>query len=239
MTHLKVYHSNMKNSGNEKYRYVWLLACLSLYMMTPIYKELKLPGHTYTSSLLYACIVFTALRSCFENKKLFVWMIALALPALLAHWAKAADIYDSVSLIMWTSILFNISYIAIITKEMLQFNCSIHNRLAASLCNYLFIGITFGYVYTLIEMAYPGSFHFPVEMAATSDIQSFGSLLGTMNYHSFVTLATLGYGEIHPLSAMSRCACVIEALIGQIYLVVVVTSVVGGNITQVFHKEAK
>jgi voltage-gated potassium channel len=229
----------MTNSLNEKYRYVWLLACLCLYMFNPIYKELTLPGHKYTSSLLYACIVFTALRSCFENKKLFFWMLSLALPALLAHWAKAANIYDSVTLIMCTSVLFNISFIAIITKEMLQFNCSIHNRLAASLCNYLFIGITFGYVYTMIEMVHPGSFNFPVEMATTKDMLAFGNLLNTMNYHSFVTLATLGYGEIHPLTAMSRCACVIEALIGQIYLVVVVTSVVGGNITQVFHKDPK
>ena len=227
----------MSTSFNDKYRYIWLLACLSLYMINPIYKELGLPGNEYTSSLLYACIVFTALRSCFENKKLFFLMIALALPTLLAHWAKAANIYDSATLILSTSILFNISFIAIITKEMLQFNCSIHNRLAASLCNYLFIGITFGYLYTLIEMNHPGSFHFPIEIVNNNDLPSLGNILNTMNYHSFVTLATLGYGEIHPLTAMSRCACVVEALIGQIYLVVVVTSVVGGNITQVFHRD--
>ena len=235
---LKVYHSSMRYPVNEKYRYIWLLACLGLYLVNPIYRELDLPGHAFTGSLLYSCILFTALRSCLDNKKLLVWMILLSSPAFLAHWANITNLYHSANLLLWASILFNISFCCIITKEMLSPECSIHNRLAASLCNYLFIGITFTYLFSLIEIHFPGSFKFPMEMALEPTSAGISQLLGAMNYHSFVTLATLGYGDIHPLTPISRCACIIEAIIGQLYLIVVVTSVVGGNITQVFHKES-
>jgi hypothetical protein len=47
-----------------------------------------------------------------------------------------------------------------------------------------------------------------------------------MVYYSFVTLATLGYGDIVPLSPSARGLAILEAVVGQIYLVVVVARLV-------------
>ena len=49
-------------------------------------------------------------------------------------------------------------------------------------------------------------------------------------YYSFVTITTLGYGDILPLSAGARMLAVTEALTGQIYLVVLVARLVGLHI---------
>ena len=50
--------------------------------------------------------------------------------------------------------------------------------------------------------------------------------LGNFNYYSFVTMTTLGYGDISPVAEPARAMAVLQTLIGQIYLVVVVARVV-------------
>ena len=52
----------------------------------------------------------------------------------------------------------------------------------------------------------------------------------TALYYSFVTLTTLGYGDITPVSASARMLSVVEAIIGQLYIAVLVARMVGLNI---------
>ena len=56
---------------------------------------------------------------------------------------------------------------------------------------------------------------------------SLGFNIGIFLYHSFITLTTVGYGDITPSSFPARFLCISEAIIGQIYLVVVVSGFVG------------
>jgi voltage-gated potassium channel len=95
-------------------------------------------------------------------------------------------------------------------------------RLAAALNFYLLLGLIFAFLFTVIAELRPGSFHFaiarPAEFAARP--------LADMVYYSFVTLATLGYGDIVPLSSSAKGLAILEAIVGQIYLVVVVARLV-------------
>jgi voltage-gated potassium channel Kch len=56
-------------------------------------------------------------------------------------------------------------------------------------------------------------------------------------YYSFVTITTLGYGDITPITGVARAFSMLEAIVGQIYLVVLVARLVGVNITQTINKE--
>ena len=51
-------------------------------------------------------------------------------------------------------------------------------------------------------------------------------------YYSFVTLTTLGFGDITPLTRMAKAFSVLEAVIGQLYLVVVVAWFVGMHVSK-------
>ena len=53
-----------------------------------------------------------------------------------------------------------------------------------------------------------------------------------MYYFSFVTLTTLGYGDVLPISRVARSFATLEAVIGQLYLAVVIASLVGIQINQ-------
>lgn len=96
-----------------------------------------------------------------------------------------------------------------------------------SIVAYQLIGLFFAGVYTLLMLADPGSFRGAgVASAAPSLLQN------DMAYYSFVTLATLGYGDIVPVSSVARSIAITEALVGQFYVAVVVALLIGAYLSR-------
>ena len=95
-------------------------------------------------------------------------------------------------------------------------------RLFASLSLYLLFGLIFAIIFHVLEGLLPSSFHYPDTQSLGSEISPLARLI----YFSYVTLATLGYGDIVPVSGPARGLAILEAIIGQMYLVVVVARLV-------------
>jgi voltage-gated potassium channel len=95
-------------------------------------------------------------------------------------------------------------------------------RIFASLGLYLLFGLIFALIFAVIEELLPGSFHYSHTLSPDTGTRSLTELF----YFSFVTLATLGYGDIVPLSGPAKGMAILEAVIGQMYLVVVVARLV-------------
>ncbi|MCP4963928.1 MAG: two pore domain potassium channel family protein [bacterium] len=89
-----------------------------------------------------------------------------------------------------------------------------------ALCVYLFIGIDFAIMYTVIFELDAASFAF-----AHAGVDS-------LYYFSYMTLTTVGYGDITPVSSAARALTVVEAITGQILLVVIVARLIGIQIAQ-------
>jgi voltage-gated potassium channel Kch len=88
--------------------------------------------------------------------------------------------------------------------------------ISAALCAYLLVGLTFAFVYNVLgRAAFIG--------ASSSDPLEFA-------YFSFVTLTTLGYGDVLPVAPYARSLAVLEAVTGQIVLVVLVARLVGMHV---------
>ena len=75
----------------------------------------------------------------------------------------------------------------------------------------------------LVELLYPGSFQMPSGFSLSGDPGDEYAFI----YYSFVTLTTLGYGDITPLSAFARTFAWMEAVVGQLFLAVLVARMVG------------
>jgi Ion channel len=85
------------------------------------------------------------------------------------------------------------------------------DQIYAAICMYVMLGFAFGAVFYLINILNPNSFAGQTRPAGdTPDLM----------YFSFVTLATLGYGDITPRSNISRSLSVLEALAGMVYIAV-------------------
>lgn len=86
----------------------------------------------------------------------------------------------------------------------------------AALSTYLLAGLFFGVIYSAIEFMWPGSFSGPDEFTEAS-----------ATYYSFVTLATLGYGDFLPRTELARGVATFEVIGGQLYLAVMVARLIG------------
>lgn len=100
------------------------------------------------------------------------------------------------------------------------------DTISGSICVYLLIGAIWAELYALTVATDPTAFTFTVDPPA--DI----SRLGLMMYFSFVTLTTLGYGDVLPHSHMARSLASLEAVIGPLYLTIMIARLVGLHISQ-------
>jgi hypothetical protein len=96
------------------------------------------------------------------------------------------------------------------------------DTLFAAIAAYIFIAMLFSRVYLLMQITLPGSFG-PFE-AANTELE--------LVYFSFVTIATLGYGDILPRVPVAKMVVVIEALVGQMYVAVLVAWLVSAHVAR-------
>jgi hypothetical protein len=98
-------------------------------------------------------------------------------------------------------------------------------RVVGALCIYLLLGMVWAIFFGLVEIAVPTAFHYSSQVP--------GDPLDHFLYYSFVTLTTLGYGDITPVHAVARTLAYLEAVVGQLYLAVLVAGLVGRYVASV------
>jgi hypothetical protein len=98
------------------------------------------------------------------------------------------------------------------------------NRLVGAICVFLLLGIIWAFAYSLLDQAVPESFR----GVGAGDEQGFDS--GWL-YFSFVTLTTLGYGDLTPATGIARTLAYMQAVAGQFYVAVLVAGLVSAYIS--------
>jgi hypothetical protein len=98
------------------------------------------------------------------------------------------------------------------------------NKVVGALCIYLLIGAIFALLFQLLEDFLPGSFE-------GLEGHEGSALPWRFVYFSFVTLSTLGYGDVLPLTIYAETLAVVEAVLGQFYLAILVAGLVGAYLS--------
>jgi hypothetical protein len=98
------------------------------------------------------------------------------------------------------------------------------NRIVGAICVYLLLGVMWSAIYMTIEFFQPGSFRGLTDV--TSPVWNPDWI-----YFSFVTITTLGYGDITPLTQTARSFAFAEAIVGQFYIAVLVAGLVSAYIS--------
>ncbi len=99
------------------------------------------------------------------------------------------------------------------------------DSLAGAVCIYLMIAVIWGYFFLLIEFLVPGSFSFTREGKAMA-LWSARDFYPFM-YFSLITMTTVGFGDMLPLTTAARTLTTLEAIVGQVYLTILVARLVG------------
>lgn len=100
------------------------------------------------------------------------------------------------------------------------------DRIFAAVCVYLLIGFAWTFAYAFLEDIQPDAF---TNLIDTSPNPNLARVM-ELRYFSFMTLTTVGYGDILPHSTTARTMAALEAVTGQIYLAVLVARLVGLHI---------
>lgn len=99
------------------------------------------------------------------------------------------------------------------------------NKILGSICLYILLGLIFSLLFTLIYLNFNDAFN-----GVTSG-QAWYVILPDFVYFSFVTLTTLGYGDISPIQPIAKFLVYFEAMVGQFYLAILVASLVGSKMS--------
>ena len=157
-----------------------------------------------------------------------IGIVSLAgLVAVFFLWAEISD-SPMPQIGAYTASLIILGVVAILTIRALFADRNVtRDTLAASLCGYVVIGVAWAAAYSLLERLQSGAFQYSTaEFSAEGMRFAFGESAQAL-YFSFVTITTLGYGDIVPVSSAARLLSALEAFLGQAYIAVLVARLVG------------
>lgn len=185
------------------------------------------------SDLMLVAILIVALIETVRSRQNVIWALIFGVPAIAARFIAAfrPDTTAQNTTTLMLSAMFFLFLIWNLLHDLAEENRPTGERIFGALCAYIFIGIFFAAIYAHMEYRQPGTFAISNQGigAATSEESS---LLPVFTYYSFVTLTTLGYGDIAPVAEHARTLAWLEALLGQLYLAVMVAGFVAVHISE-------
>jgi ion channel len=177
--------------------------------------------------LMALLLVAAILSLCFErHQRLFALLLGIP-TVLLSLGGHALPGEASVPVLFaghLCEVLFLLGASVLIVKSLFSARTLTFDSILGAVCGYLFLGLGWAVLYSMIEGFRPGSFEISPKLVTGGEVAR--PLPHVLTYYSFVTLTTVGYGDISPVSPATRTLAWMEAITGQFYLAVIVAGLV-------------
>ena len=212
-----------------------LLGLMMLLIIFPIVQE-QYSAYVVIIELFVTLLLISGVYVISDNKSILTIAILMAILAYTILWFNV--ILQSKNLLIF-GLLLEIGFFSLVTITIIRFVLSYKrvttDKIYGAICGYLLIGIIWAFIYTTIENAAPDSFDFTHSIHADYYyLFSHRFYFGQFIYYSFVTLTTLGYGDISPVNILARVFSALEAVLGQLYVAILIAQLVGLHITHTF-----
>ena len=195
-----------------------LVALALLFLFFPFVEEVK--GGDVIISILLSLVLLSAVLAVADRKGVFFIALVLAIPAIAGRWINHFR-PDLVSPPVF--LIAGLALIAFVVANLLRFVLrapSVNTEvLCASISAYLMLGLLWTVAYWLVAQVTPNAFAFN-----TGPKESMGGF--NAFYFSFITLSTVGYGDITPVSRIARWLAATEAMTGMLYVPVLIARLV-------------
>lgn len=208
---------------HRSYFFYLLLCLLGMLFTLPYVHEYPLGAYVYHG--LMTLILLISLYA-LDMHRISYWVgMAIGIPAVLANWAMEGWRTPLAEQLSHGSNMLFLSYIsATMIYAMLKEQRVTNNTLFAGACCFLLMGFAWTSFYALMGSLDPQAFRHFAGDRPTEYVDFL--------YYSLITITTTGYGDIAPLKAPVRLAAALEAIVGQLYLAVLVARLVGLHISQ-------
>lgn len=186
---------------------------------------------TTGQQLVQACTIITVAVGLSKKKSSsygfvanVIFLITIIIVATLGLWFQHVGldvVHVSILIIFYL-------YAAYVAARLVLFTGEIDwNKIVGAICIYLLMGLIWAMCYLLVAQVVPGAFN-GLEQVPWHDNFSDAA------YYSFVTLTTLGYGDISPVAPIARFLVYMEAIFGVFYMAILVASLIGVKASKMF-----
>jgi Ion channel len=192
------------------------LAAMVAIIVVPALGPVGLPGRLLGDALVTLMLVSGA-AAVADRPRAVLIVSVIMVAALLVRWASW--LFPTADLAVWREISTLVTLVAlccVVLALVLRRGPITTRRIEGAIAVYLLLGFSWAQAYELVALWHPGAF--------TGAVDGRGSLPWT--YYSFVTLTTMGYGDIMPVHPLARAGAVLEALTGQLYLTILLARLV-------------
>jgi len=195
----------------------FLAALVLMLVATPFVEGLK-QGQLY-EAVLFTVVMCMGLIASDSRRRLAFALVSFALAAIWLNqlWPRACPAL--------TFILPGMAFLVVVTVSLLRFVLRAKQVDAEVLCAgisvYLILGLLWGLAYTLVAQVNPNAFSFSTPSVTAATMSGFTAI-----YFSFITLATLGYGDITPAADIARMLAMLEAMTGTLFVGVMIARLV-------------
>ena len=215
----------MKDSNNPRRHLFLLIALLAIIIFAPVLGQIR-HGIVFLN-VIGAAVLLSGLYAVSEHRHVFLTAVILSILSiagtamLLAYRGPAMVIFSHASMI-FLLVFFSVAILNYVVRS----GRVTSDKIYAAICAYLLIGFAWAFAYAMLDEFSPGALAAPTEVARNDYI---GRVM-QMRYFSFITLATVGYGDIVPRTPGARTMAILEAILGQFYLVALIGRLVGLHI---------
>jgi voltage-gated potassium channel len=212
--------------NDHRFRLVWATLLLLIFFY-PFIQHFQLTGLALALNAIITLILIVSIHAVSDNRRRFLLSAAMIVPAIVVSWTDQFFPTQLFDLITPIFLAMAFGFVAFhILRFALQAGRVDAAKVDAAICVYLLIGVIWQNFYIIINLVIPGSFE---------NVQLTG---GDFLYFSYITLSTLGYGDITPLNGPAQALAYTEAIVGQLYLTILVARLVGLHIAYTTEERA-
>lgn len=208
-------------------RFAYLTKSLVLLILAYPYLEMNIAGQV-VMTVITIFVMISLIVAVSDNKRNIIIALCLTIPWFVTLVINFPIFEAERGIVIRKEIVFAVLlfFFTMITIfiHLLKSREVTSEILFAAVCVYLLIGLAWGSLYVLLEFIAPGSF---IDTSDQIEINAPRFL-----FFSYITLTTVGYGTLVPATDQARSIALLEAVIGQLYLAIMVARLVGLHISK-------
>jgi len=210
--------------------YLLSFLVLVIFILFPL-GDVGVVGHFLLGLFLSAALV-SGVLTVIRSRTVALIAGTLVTGSVVAHWIHIATAQPTW---LWLDLVLSMLSIAllalVVLAQVFREGPITMQRVQGAIVVYLLLGLVWSFAYRLIEFHDPNAFVF--SNPRPLDIVDIGAPL---TYFSFTTLTTVGYGDITAVNALARSLAMLEALVGQLYLAILIARLVS---LEVHHRQTR
>src|SRR5271156_735664 len=179
----------------------------------------------YAYRALFCVVILFTVYALSLRRSLLVIALVLAAPSIIQHTVYFAENRSPGSVVnSFIALAFDIFIVVVIFRHVFSKAQADSESIFGALCIYLFVGFSFASVFLLVTYFQPHAFYLDPTVNSHVVLDRLDSV-----YYSFGTMTSLGAAGITPVTGEARLLTIIEALLGVLFLAVLVSRLLSAS----------